>query len=126
MPADRDPAPVAAVVLAAGASTRMGVNKLLLRIDGETLVARAVRCAAAAGLDPIVVVLAHEAEKVREALAGIACRTVVNDRHRSGQATSFRAGIGALEDAPAAVVLLADMPYVTPEMVRALAMVHRE
>ncbi len=111
----------AGVVLAAGASTRMGENKLLLRLDGESLVARAVRRAAEAGLDPVIVVLGHEAPRVERALEGRPCRFVHNPDHASGQGSSFRAGIASVPPAsPAAVVLLADMPHVTPAMIEAL------
>lgn len=118
MPADA----VAGVVLAAGASTRMGGNKVLFRLDGESLVARTVRRAAEGGLDPVVVVLGHEAPRVGRELEGLPCRPVVNTDHASGgQGSSFRAGIAAVPAAaPAAVVLLADMPHVTPEMIAAL------
>jgi molybdenum cofactor cytidylyltransferase len=119
--------PVAGVVLAAGSSTRMGSNKLLFLLDGEVLVARTVRRAAAAGLDPIVVVLGHEADRVRAALDGVACRPVDNADHRSGQGSSFRRGIAAVPDeASAAVVLLADMPEVTAEMIAAVVALHYE
>ncbi len=119
MPADAVPA--AGVVLAAGASTRMGENKLLLRLDGETLVARAARTAAEAGLDPVIVVLGHDAARVERELEGIACLRVRNAEHASGQGSSFRAGIAAVPpSAPAAVVLLADMPHVTAGMIAAL------
>ena len=111
----------AGVVLAAGASMRMGENKLLFRLDGEALVARAARRAAEAGLDPVIVVLGHEAPLVERELAGLACRAVVNADHATGQGSSFRAGIAAVPaDAPAAVVLLADMPHVAAEMIAAL------
>jgi len=124
MPADERP--VAGVVLAAGASTRMGENKLLLRLDGEALVARTARRAAAAGLEPVVVVLGHEAELVGRELDGIACRAVLNAEHATGQASSFRAGIAAVPgDAPAAVILLADMPHVTVEMIAKLVARYR-
>jgi molybdenum cofactor cytidylyltransferase len=64
MPAERT-GPVAGVVLAAGASTRMGENKLLFELEGESVVRRAVGQASAAGLDPVVVVLGHDADRVR-------------------------------------------------------------
>jgi len=118
---------VAGVILAAGASTRMGENKLLLRVNGESLVARAARRAVAAGLDPVVVVLGHEAERVGRELEGIACMRIVNADHAAGQASSFRAGIAAVpKGARAAVVLLPDMPRVTPEMIAALVVRFRE
>ena len=123
---------VAAVVLAAGASVRMGRNKLLLTLGGETVVGRAVRTAGAAGLDPVVVVTGHEHEAVEAALHGLPCRTVFNSEHARGQHTSVGAGVAALagDSAPpearctAAIVILADMPFVTAEMLRAVAERH--
>ena len=113
---------IAGVVLAAGRSARMGENKLLLRVDGEPLVRRAVRIAAEAGLEPVLVVVGHEADRIGEALAGLRCTIVPNPRHALGQSTSLEAGIAAVPaDAGAAVVLLADMPRVDAAAVRALA-----
>src|SRR4051794_13364080 len=57
---------VAGVVLAAGASTRLGRNKLFIELEGESLLRRAVRRVSDAGLDPVVVVLGHEAERARQ------------------------------------------------------------
>jgi len=119
--------PVAGIVLAAGASKRFGRNKLLLSWEGESLARRAARVALEAGLDPVVVVLGHEAERVSTELAGLAVRTVVNAVHAKGMNTSLAAGVAALpEDAAAAVVLLADMPRVSAEMVARLVRSFRE
>ena len=112
------------MVLAAGSSTRMGENKLLLALDGETVVRRAVRAAVAAGLDPIIVVLGHEPDRVRAALDGLPCRTVVNPDHARGKGTSLQVGIAEVAsatDAGAAVVMLADMPFVTAAMLARVA-----
>jgi len=112
---------VSAVILAAGASSRMGENKLLATVSGEPLLRRAVRSALAAGLDPVLVVLGHEAARAEAALAGLPCRPVQNPRFASGLNTSLDAGIvGVPPDAAAAVVLLADMPFVAPAMIAAL------
>jgi len=109
------------VLLAAGTSSRLGQNKLLLEIGGTTLLARAVRTAAAAGLDPILVVLGHEADRVARALHGLPCVPVLNPDYLLGQNTSLRAGFAALpDDVAGAVVTLADMPFVTVDMIRAL------
>jgi len=114
------PARAAGIVLAAGASVRMGRNKLLLELGGQSVVRRAVSRALAA-LDPVIVVLGHEANRVREQLAGLSCRIVVNPAHDRGMETSVRAGVAALPaDADAAVLLPADMPLVTPAMLAAL------
>jgi molybdenum cofactor cytidylyltransferase len=115
---------VAAIVLAAGASTRMGRNKLLLEIAGETLVRRVVRAALGAGLDRVVVVLGHDEARVRAQLDGLPCETVVNADHARGAGTSLQAGVrhvAADADADAVVIVLADMPFVTAEMIAALA-----
>ncbi len=117
---------VAGIVLAAGRSSRMGENKLLLPVGGESLVRRAVGAAVEAGLEPVLVVVGHEAERVRAELEGLACTFVPNLRHSLGMNTSLDAGVAAVPpDASAAVVLLADMPLVTPEMIRALLERHR-
>jgi molybdenum cofactor cytidylyltransferase len=119
--------PVAGIVLAAGASKRFGRNKLLLSWEGESLARRAARVALEAGLDPVVVVLGHEAERVARELEGVAVHTVVNPAHAKGMNTSLAAGTAALPaEAAAAVVLLADMPRVTAEMVAKLVGTFRE
>jgi molybdenum cofactor cytidylyltransferase len=115
------PERIAGVVLAAGLSTRMGQNKMLLDVGGQTLVRRAANTALSAGLDPVMVVVGHESERVQAALAELSCTAVLNPEYASGMNTSLRAGIAALpEDVSAAVVLLGDMPLVDPSMVRAL------
>ena len=118
---------VAGIVLAAGSSVRMGRNKLLLELGGETVVRRAVRTALAAGLDPVVVVTGHEREAVEAELHDLPCCPVYNDEHARGQHTSIRAGVAAVDEGcTAAIVLLADMPFVTPAMLRTAAARHAE
>ena len=113
--------PVAGVVLAAGTSTRMGENKLLFELDGESVVRRAVSRASAAGLDPVIVVLGHEADRVRRELSGLPCRCVVNPDYAGGINGSLKTGIAAIPaDTAATVVLLADMPFVTAGMLTTL------
>lgn len=105
---------VAALVLAAGQSRRMGVvNKLLCEVDGTPMVVAAVREATAAGLEPVVVVTGHQASRVRAALADAQVTFAHNDAYADGLSTSLRCGLRALpESASAAVVCLADMPAV--------------
>jgi molybdenum cofactor cytidylyltransferase len=125
MPSERPR--VAALVLAAGSSTRMGRNKLLLDLGGETLVRRAVRAAAEAGVDEVVVVLGHEEARVRAELAGLPCTPVVNPDHAEGAGTSVRTGVRQLgAHADAIVVVLADMPFVTAEMIATLVARYRD
>jgi molybdenum cofactor cytidylyltransferase len=108
---------VAGVVLAAGSSSRLGTNKLLIDIGGETIVRRAARRTLEAGLAPAIVVLGFEASRVAEALQGLDLVLVVNPDHASGMHSSMQAGIGQVPaDCEAAVVILADMPLVTSAM----------
>ena len=126
MPAERSGA-VAGVVLAAGSSTRMGRNKLFFELDGETLLRRVVRRAIDAGLDPVLVVVGHEGERARAELSGMSCTPVDNPDHALGVNRSLRTGISRVpERAEAAVVMLADMPFVTSRMVASLVARYRE
>lgn len=105
---------VAALVLAAGQSSRMGgKNKLLAEVDGVPMVLRAVNAALASRAISVTVVLGHEGERVEALLAGRKVNFVRNADFAQGMSTSLRAGIAALPaEAEAAVVLLADMPRV--------------
>jgi molybdenum cofactor cytidylyltransferase len=127
MPADRDRAgPIAGVVLAAGSSVRMGTNKLLLELGGESVLRRVVRRVAEAGLDPVLVVLGHEADRARAELGGLPCSPIVNPDHARGMNTSLGAGIAAIpKEAIAALVALADMPLVTVAMMDELVQRYR-
>jgi xanthine dehydrogenase accessory factor len=116
---------IAGILLAAGGSTRMGPNKLLLELDGETLLRRAARRALGAGLDPVVAVLGHEVDSVRRALEGLGCLLVVNPEPERGLNSSLSVGVAAVPaDAEAVVVLLADMPLVDEGMIRAVVERH--
>ena len=118
---------VAAIVLAAGGSVRMGRNKLLLELAGESVVRRAARRAVDAGMGPVVVVTGHEREAVEAELHGIGCRAAFNESHAAGQHTSVSAGVAVVEgDCAAAMVVLADMPFVTTNMLRGVADRYRE
>jgi molybdenum cofactor cytidylyltransferase len=111
----------AGVILAAGASRRMGRNKMLLALEGETLVRRAARRALAAGLSPVVVVVGHEPEQVRAELVGLACESVVNPDFTGPTSGSLHKGLERLPaEVDAAVVMLADMVLVTEQMLAAL------
>jgi len=112
---------VAGVVLAAGESRRFGSPKALATVGGRALVERAVRLAHRAGLSPVVVVVGHEAEAVRTALAGVRVDVVTNPRYRDGQSTSLHAGLDALPgDVEAAVFIPVDQPWLTPGVLAAL------
>lgn len=119
MPPERG-GPIAGIVLAAGSSTRMGANKMFLALAGESVLRRSVRLASATSLSPLIVVLGHEADRARGELAGLPCRPVINPEYKLGLCGSIAAGIAAVPpEVIAAVVLLADMPLVTPTMIEA-------
>jgi len=118
---------VAGIILAAGPSTRMGRNKLLLELEGEPLVRRAARRGLAAGLEPLLVVLGYEANRVCQALQGLACTPVLNPRFSEGMNTSLSAGVAAVPaEAEAVLVLLADMPFVEQAMIEEVVVRWRE
>lgn len=103
---------VAAIILAAGQSTRMGAqNKLLLADGGDPLVRHAVKMAVLSQLKPVVVVLGHDADRVRAACDGLPVIFTLNSDFAQGLSTSLKAGIKALPDnIDGAAVILADMP----------------
>lgn len=108
---------VAAIVLAAGQSRRMGdPNKLTATVGGRPLVRIAVEAAIASAADPVVVVTGHRADEVEAALTGLDVRFVHNPDYAAGLSTSLKCGIGSLSpDVDGAIVLLADMPGVDAE-----------
>ena len=106
---------VAAVVLAAGCSRRMGGdNKLLLEFGRKPILVHVVEAVSACGVDEVIVVTGHEADRVRDVLAVCNVRFVHNRRFADGLSTSLGAGIGAVSDgAGGALVCLGDMPLIT-------------
>lgn len=112
-----------AVVLAAGGARRFGRHKLLQQIGTESLLARAVSCAATVAPGRTVVVLGCSASRLRGALHACAAQSVLNRRWRSGMASSLQAGLAAVPPAATAVlVLLADQYAIgVPDLRRLVA-----
>ncbi len=109
----------AALVLAAGRGSRFGERpKLLADLEGRPLVRHAAEAALASRAGRVLAVTGHAAEAVEAALAGLPVETLRNPDFADGLSTSLRAGFAALApDADAVVVLLADMPRVTPALI---------
>lgn len=105
---------VAALVLAAGRSTRMGSNKLLTPVGGTPLALRAIDAALASQAGPVLVVLGHEAGRLKDAIGERAVRLVEAPDFAAGLSASLKAGLAALPDRiDAVIVCLADMPRVS-------------
>ena len=113
---------VAALVLAAGRSMRMGAaNKLLQPVGGAPMLARVVEAVCQSKVAETVVVTGHQAEAVQGALAGAGVAFVHNPHYRDGLSTSLAAGLGVLAiDTDAVLVCLGDMPLVTAAQINAL------
>ncbi len=113
---------VAAIILAAGRSSRMGSHKLLLPYRGRPMVSWVLAAACASQADPVIVVLGHEAERVEGALqADGAFLTVRNPRYAEGMSTSLKVGLAAApQEAAGALILLGDQPLITPQIIDAM------
>jgi molybdenum cofactor cytidylyltransferase len=110
---------VAAIILAAGRSTRMGgPNKLLAELSGKPLVRIVAEQAIASKAKDVIVVTGHQAQLVEQALAGLKLKFVRNPDFAQGLATSVKAGIAAVsEEADGAVICLGDMPMISSQLV---------
>jgi molybdenum cofactor cytidylyltransferase len=121
---------IAAVILAAGASSRMGRAKQLLQVEGESFVRRAARAARDAGCEPVVVVTGAHADLVRDELRSHHVIECENTEWASGPASSVRSGIAAVlavdPGASAAVFLVCDQPGVDRGVVEKLLDAYRE
>jgi len=118
------PLEVASIVLAAGASSRMGRPKMLLPLGGQTLLAATVRPHLEAGRGRVVVVLGKDARRIR-AEAGLPIdprlHVVVNRRWRDGMSSSLRRGLDACAGADAVLIALGDEPGVTVDRIGLIA-----
>jgi molybdenum cofactor cytidylyltransferase len=122
------PVKSAAILLAAGNSTRMGSAKQLLDFRGQPLLRHAAKSALSAGCHPVIVVLGAREPEIRSALANLPVEIVVNERWPEGMGTSIQAGLRALEnrDVTGAILTLVDQPFVTSGFLTGLVASHRE
>lgn len=115
------------IILAAGKSTRMKENKLLLKINDTTLIEQVVSNAIRSNADETVVVLGHEAEKIREKLTPFDCKLVVNDRYHIGQSESVKVGLSGIgKDSEAVVILPADVALIDPQCINKVIDEHKD
>jgi molybdenum cofactor cytidylyltransferase len=122
-PRDRQPttqhAPrIAAVVLAAGKSSRMGSNKLLADLDGKVLIRHSVEALKASSVQDIVVVTGNEPELVKKAIEPLGVRFVHNPNYADGLSTSLKRGLTAISaEMDGVLVCLGDMPLIDPQTI---------
>lgn len=117
---------IAAVVLAAGLSRRMGQAKLLMPVGGRAIVRYVVESVLAGGVDSVWVVTGPDVEPIEAALAGLEVQIAVNPAPEEGQASSLRAGIAALPASVDAVLIaLGDQPSLAPSIIPALLAARR-
>ncbi len=106
---------VAAVVLAAGKSSRMGRNKLLLEVEGRTILDRILDAIKASAVDEAVVVLGHDPGSIRPIVEAHGVSTVLNPEHEKGMTSSFQAGLREVT-ADAAFLVLGDQLGLEPAL----------
>lgn len=112
---------VAAIILAAGASTRMGQPKQLLKLGGVRLLERAVDVAAQAGCEPVVVVLGASADEILAECALDQATVVINPEWCEGMAASIRRGLRQVDgQCDAALLMVCDQPAATSDHLRKL------
>jgi molybdenum cofactor cytidylyltransferase len=110
---------IGGLVLAAGEGRRFGATKQLAPLRGRPLLGYVVdHMLGVPALEPVVVVLGHDAAAIRAGVPELEhVEVVVAANWHEGQAASLRAGVAALGDVDAAVVMLGDMPFVTPQVI---------
>ena len=112
---------IAAIILAAGASTRLGQPKQLVMLDGERLLERAIRIARQAGCEPVVVVLGASAETILSECDLEEAAVVINADWEEGMAASIACGVAAVDgEVEGALVMACDQPAVTSAHLQAL------
>ncbi|MBI3989928.1 MAG: nucleotidyltransferase family protein [candidate division NC10 bacterium] len=117
---------IAAVVLAAGAASRFGEQKLLVPLEGKLLIRWTVEHVLASQVEEVVVVLGREAEAVREALTGLPVRFLVNPRYPEGMSSSLQGGVASLDPAvEAALIVLGDQPQITAAIINRIIETYR-
>ena len=118
---------VKGIILAAGASRRMGAVKSLLPFGRSLLLDRVIENVAQSMLEEVVVVLGHEAETIRRKINFRGLKTVINADYEKGQSSSLRTGLCSIrDDTDGAMFLLGDQPFVDAKIIDSLVRVFSE
>jgi molybdenum cofactor cytidylyltransferase len=119
---------IAAILLAAGSSSRLGRPKQLLQYDGQTLLQRSLEAANTSSLSPVILVLGADAETIQQQLHSIDVHVAVNANWKEGMASSIRLGIENLKNisssAEGAIIMMCDQPFVTASLLNSLVDSH--
>ncbi len=109
---------ISLIVLAAGRSKRFGSNKLLFKLNGDTLIERIVRRSSESKANEVIVVVGHEADKIMAILKNLSCKIIFNRIFEQGQSSSVVAGVKFAKDHARAVMILpGDMPLMRTEFI---------
>jgi molybdenum cofactor cytidylyltransferase len=115
-----------AVILAAGASTRMGTAKQLLLLDGRPLLQHVLNNVRASGVSEIILVLGFAASEIQREIDVRNVRVVLNENHEQGMGISLKLGLSAVNSqAESAIIVLADQPFVKPALLDQLIIEHQ-
>ncbi|MEH2087056.1 nucleotidyltransferase family protein [Nostoc sp.] len=121
---DNEKSTIAIIILAAGASTRMGTPKQLLLYQGRSFLQYTTEIAIASVCQPVVVVLGANAEQIHPQIKQLPVRVVKNSDWACGMSTSIKSGIELLNNLPqkieAVVITLCDQPFVSPQTINQL------
>lgn len=121
---------VGLIILAAGASERLGEPKQLLKFEGKTFLRRAAETALASACRPVVVVLGANAENLANEIADLPLEIVINEKWRDGMSASIRAGMEKYLEleaqANAVVLMLCDQPLISAEIINQLIEVQQQ
>jgi molybdenum cofactor cytidylyltransferase len=118
LPLSRKSKLICIIVLAAGLSSRFGRNKLLEKINNQTLIGKVIKSAISSKADETIVVVGYEAEKIMEALKGVNCKFVFNKDFRTGQSSSVKVGVSSvMVYADAVLIHPGDVALITPEAI---------
>ena len=111
---------VAAIILAAGKSQRMGRQKLLLPLNGNTILGKTIENVKRSGINDIVLVLGHMGETICHNIDTTGLKIVINEDYDKGQMTSVKAGLAELHQGFGAMFILGDQPFIDSSVYRKL------
>ncbi len=118
---------VSAIILAAGMSKRMGAPKQLLKLGENTLLGQVLENVRNSKVDEIILVLGHAAETIQQHLVLESVRVALNQDYQEGMGSSLRTGLAALNpNSKAALIVLADQPFVQPSTLNRLIKYHHQ